>query len=124
MVKNRLLEFSIGGSSFQHGVDVGESIEGRNPRNIFHFLAQVPGYTQGCLVVQVPGLGQVDGVVDYLGPGTWEWEGISPVDHVYAQVVSIQLFGDHLPVFLVIVDPVVAGLLDVEHDCRLTVRQP
>ena len=55
---------------------------------------------------------------------TWEWEGISPVDHMYAQVVSVQLFGDQLPVLLVIVNSVVTGLLHIEHDCRLAVRQP
>ena len=43
---------------------------------------------------------------------------------MYAQMVSLQLFGDQLPVLLVIVDPVVAGLLHIEHDCCIAVGQP
>ena len=61
------LKLSVGGAPLEHDVDVAEAREGRLPGDVLRLLVQVGSHTQGQLVVQVPGPGQVQGIVDYLG---------------------------------------------------------
>ena len=62
------LELSVGGAPLEHDVDVAEAREGRLPGDVLGLLVQVGSHAQGQLVVQVSSPGQVQGIVDYLGP--------------------------------------------------------
>ena len=61
------LELPVGGAPLEHGVDVAESGEGGRPRDVLRLLVQVGRHAQGQLVVEVPGTGEVQGVVNDLG---------------------------------------------------------
>ena len=77
------------------GKDANVTGQSRGPGNILNLLTEIPGNTQGCVVVKEARLGKVESIVNDL----------SSVDHVDGGVVLQQLLGQHVPVLLVIVNP-------------------
>ena len=89
------LEVPVGGAPLEHPAYVGEAGEGGGPGDVLRLLGEVGGEPQHRVVVQLARLGQVERVVQDLGP----------VNHVDAGVVLVQLLRNQVPVLLVIIYP-------------------